>query len=190
MVVQSFDQKTTRDLEAPKASDCNVTDMSSEVRLLPIPNGPPGSALGTLIDQTHKNLISRICFDERIFKTWFSGRVVLLGDGKSFSSILNPSIYCSLLTPFFFFFFWLTACRNLNPARTVREMTAIQDAVCLANWMNVLRSRDITAVEGVFHEYYEERYPASIVGCGKRRFFESINANVRIAFTHFSSSRV
>lgn len=84
-VVQNLDEKTSRDRETTKVPDWGshtVADICDEVRHLPIPNGPPGSTLGTLIDQTHKSLISKACFNEKVFKTWFSGRVVLLGDGK------------------------------------------------------------------------------------------------------------
>ncbi|KAG0041514.1 hypothetical protein BGZ83_001701, partial [Gryganskiella cystojenkinii] len=140
-VVQNLDEVTLDD--TTKVTDWNsrsVSTMCDEVRHLPIPNGPAGSTLGTLIDLTNKSLISKVCFNEKVFKTWFSGRVVLLGD------------------------------------EGVSETTAIQDAACLANWINVLRSRDTKAVEGAFREYYEERYPAVALGCRKGQFFESLTA--------------
>jgi hypothetical protein len=38
--------------------------------------------LGDLYDQTPKEFISKVMLEEKIFSTWYSGRVVLLGDGK------------------------------------------------------------------------------------------------------------
>ncbi|KAG0347053.1 hypothetical protein BG004_000219 [Podila humilis] len=36
---------------------------------------------GDLIDKTPRNLISRVMFEEKGFRTWYSGRTVLIGDG-------------------------------------------------------------------------------------------------------------
>lgn len=41
-----------------------------------------GMTLGDIIDQTPKELISRIMLEEKYFESWYNGRVVLLGDGK------------------------------------------------------------------------------------------------------------
>jgi len=38
-------------------------------------------------------------------------------------------------------------------------MSAIHDAVCLANWINVLPSLSVQDLEATFKEYYNERYP-------------------------------
>jgi len=37
-------------------------------------------------------------------------------------------------------------------------MSAMQDAVCLANWINVLPSLDEQTIENTLQEYYVERY--------------------------------
>ena len=58
--------------------------MAQAVREFSIPNGgKPGSTLGHLIDKTDKNLISKVVLEEKIYKTWYGGRTVLLGDGKA-----------------------------------------------------------------------------------------------------------
>ena len=42
-------------------------------------------------------------------------------------------------------------------------VTAIRDAVCLANWINVLPAKPgVEAIEEVFQEYYNERLPVAI----------------------------
>lgn len=45
---------------------------------------PLGGTMGDLIDDTPKELISKVFIEEKMFKTWFHGRTVLLGDGISF----------------------------------------------------------------------------------------------------------
>lgn len=37
--------------------------------------------MGDLYDLTPKDLISKIMLEEKVFKTWHHGRVVLMGDG-------------------------------------------------------------------------------------------------------------
>ena len=38
-------------------------------------------------------------------------------------------------------------------------MSAMHDAICLANWMNVLPSLSVQDLEGIFEQYRKERYP-------------------------------
>lgn len=40
--------------------------------------------LGDLYDLTPKELISKVMLEEKVFKTWYYGRTVLLGDGNAF----------------------------------------------------------------------------------------------------------
>lgn len=44
-----------------------------------------GLLLGDIIDQTPKELISKVMLEEKCFESWYNGRVVLLGDGKCLS---------------------------------------------------------------------------------------------------------
>ncbi|KAG0326278.1 hypothetical protein BG000_001480 [Podila horticola] len=61
--------------------------------------------------------------EEKVFDTWFSGRTVLLGD----------------------------ACHKMNPAGGASALSAIHDAVALANWICALEPKKM---EGI-----EKRYP-------------------------------
>lgn len=56
-----------------------IDDMVHEVRDL---QTFYGSTVGTLIDYTPKESISKICTEEKVFTTWHYGRTVLIGDGK------------------------------------------------------------------------------------------------------------
>ncbi|KAG0362309.1 hypothetical protein BG005_006139 [Podila minutissima] len=107
--------------------------MCKEVRDFKVPGGKEGkvTTIGDLIDRTPKHLISKVMLEEKIFDTWFGGRTVLLGD----------------------------ACHKLNPAGGAGALTAIQDAVALANWICALQSKKASEIEESFNEYHAERYP-------------------------------
>lgn len=47
----------------------------------------------------------------------------------------------------------------MNPAGGAGAQSAIHDAVCLANWLNVLPSLSVKDLEATFKEYHSERYP-------------------------------
>lgn len=47
----------------------------------------------------------------------------------------------------------------MNPVGGVGGITAIHDAVTLANWLSTLRLSDEKKIENVFGEYRAERYP-------------------------------
>ncbi|KAF9387190.1 hypothetical protein CPB97_002862 [Podila verticillata] len=107
--------------------------MSLEVRDLKIPGGKDGRTrtIGDLLDRTPKDLVSKVMLEEKVFDTWHGGRVVLLGDG------------------------------TLNPAGGAGALTAIHDAVALANWINTLESPTLSDLDTVFKEYHEERHPVA-----------------------------
>ncbi|GJJ71680.1 hypothetical protein EMPS_04030 [Entomortierella parvispora] len=128
--------------------------MCIAVRDFPIPNGPAGSTLGTLIDLTPKDLISKVTLEEKVFQTWFSGRIVLMGD----------------------------ACHKLSPSGGSGAATAIHDAVCLANWINVLPAKPgVEAIERVFHEYYNERLPIAIEQFRKSQYYAMTSSKTMTA---------
>ncbi|GJJ72578.1 hypothetical protein EMPS_04936 [Entomortierella parvispora] len=150
MAVKHLDKTTVKDHDTFKTSEWGPTAVSSmcdEVHGFFIPNGPPGTTLGTLIDLTPKELISKVTLEEKVFQTWYSGRIVLIGD----------------------------ACHKLDPAGGVGATAGMQDALCLANWINVLPSLDERSIENTFQEYYLERYPVAI------QFFET---SQMLATTH------
>ncbi|KAG0047058.1 hypothetical protein BGZ83_007801 [Gryganskiella cystojenkinii] len=148
MVVEHLDKVSMKDNDTFKSSEWDdgaVESMCNQVRDLAVPNGPKGSTMGTLIDLTEKQLISKVTLEEKVFTTWHSGRTVLLGD----------------------------AAHKFDPSGGVGATTAMHDAVCLANWINVLPSLDVAATEKIFQEYYLERYPVAVSNYESSRLFAS-----------------
>ncbi|KAF8931525.1 hypothetical protein BGZ47_011798 [Haplosporangium gracile] len=116
--------------------------MCNEVRNYAVASGDGKSmVLADLIDRTPKDQITKVMLEEKLFKTWYSGRVVLLGDGK---------------------FLW--PCHKMNPSGGQGAMNAMQDALALANWLNVLSSSSKLDLEKIFKEYKKERYPIAKAG--------------------------
>jgi hypothetical protein len=87
MVVQFLDKESGKKNDSFRNSEWGpeaAEFMSKEVRDCKIPGGKDGKSrtLGELIDKTPKNLMSKVMLEEKVFDTWYGGRVVLLGDGK------------------------------------------------------------------------------------------------------------
>jgi len=55
----------------------------------------------------------------------------------------------------------------------------MHDAICLANWINVLPSVDTTSTEKIFREYYIERFPVAVDTYKTSRLFATFNAKVK-----------
>ncbi|KAF9388181.1 hypothetical protein CPB97_001481 [Podila verticillata] len=55
--------------------------MCKEIKDFPILSGDGTLTMNDLFERSPKHLISKVMIEEKIFKTWFSGRTVLLGDG-------------------------------------------------------------------------------------------------------------
>ncbi|KAG0271502.1 hypothetical protein BGZ95_000675 [Linnemannia exigua] len=77
--------------------------------------------LGELYDLTPKELISKVSIEEKVFTTWHSGRVVLMGDGA---------------------------------------VTAMHDAIALANLIYAMPTKTQEDITTIFEEYHKERLPA------------------------------
>ncbi|KAF8943642.1 hypothetical protein BGZ47_005215 [Haplosporangium gracile] len=60
----------------PDAAD----EMSKAIRHLKGPDEGGQGTVGDLIDATDRQLISKVMLEERVFKSWYGGRTVLLGD--------------------------------------------------------------------------------------------------------------
>ncbi|KAK3830611.1 MAG: hypothetical protein J3R72DRAFT_455830 [Linnemannia gamsii] len=117
--------------------------MCDETRNFPIElSDGKKRTLGDLYDLTPKELISKVMLEEKVFSTWYSGRVVLLGD----------------------------ACHKLNPSGGHGAVTAMHDAIALANLLYALPSKTSSDVTRIFQEYQEERYPAVIQSFKKSQF--------------------
>ena len=86
MVVEHLNETSRKEHDSFKYSEWGpeaAGAMAQAVRDFPIVNGgKSGTTLGHLIDRTDKNLISKVVLEEKVYKTWYGGRTVLLGDGK------------------------------------------------------------------------------------------------------------
>ncbi|KAF8947877.1 hypothetical protein BGZ47_007545, partial [Haplosporangium gracile] len=85
-----------------------------------------------LYDLTPKELISKVMLEEKVFKTWHHGRYVLMGD----------------------------ACHKLSPSGGHGAVTAMHDAITLANLIYVMPTKTSEDIARIFEEYKTERYPA------------------------------
>lgn len=65
-------------------ADNNNDEMIKEVNDF---RTPLGATMGELIHATSQDRFSRIFLEEKLFDTWYHGRVVLIGDGKCSSSL-------------------------------------------------------------------------------------------------------
>ncbi|KAG0288742.1 hypothetical protein BGZ96_007498 [Linnemannia gamsii] len=114
-------------------SNHTAAAMCDETRDFPIQlDDGKKRTMGDLYDLTPKDLISKVMLEEKVFTTWYYGRYVLMGD----------------------------ACHKLSPSGGHGAVTAMHDAIALANLIYAMptwRSEDITTI---FKEYQEERYPA------------------------------
>ncbi|KAF8983516.1 hypothetical protein BGZ52_000838 [Haplosporangium bisporale] len=66
---------------------------------------------------------------------------------------------------------------KLHPASGAGALSAIQDAVALANWICTLESSSMTDLETVFKEYRDERYPALQQAFATAQVFKSLGEN-------------
>ena len=93
--------------------------------------------MGDLMDQTPPEVISKVLLEEKLYKTWFYQRVVLIGD----------------------------ACHKMLPNSGRGAVNAMLDAIVLANALfdrQVIREQSLKNVQGAFKQYYEERYPQAV----------------------------
>ncbi|KAG0342047.1 hypothetical protein BG004_005771 [Podila humilis] len=137
MVIQFLTKETAKTNDSFRNSEWGpeaAEAMCKEVRHFKVPGGRTGSlTLGEYIDRSPKEYISKVMLEEKVFQTWYGGRTVLLGD----------------------------ACHKLNPTSAAGAITAIHDAVTLANWLVTLKSTKVSELESVFNEYYNERLPVA-----------------------------
>ncbi|KAF9173438.1 hypothetical protein BGX20_003213 [Mortierella sp. AD010] len=91
---------------------------------------PFGGTLADLFAFTPKHLISKVFLEEKMFKTWYHGRTVLLGD----------------------------ACHKMLPGAGQGAVNAIQDAVVLANSIYNMVDVSEESITNGFKDYYSQRY--------------------------------
>ncbi|KAG0209567.1 hypothetical protein BGX33_005462 [Mortierella sp. NVP41] len=139
MVLHHLDKTTSKAAQEQRFRNSHNSEwgpyaaqsMCDETRDFLIPFGTGKMTLGDIYDRTPKELISKVMLEEKIFKTWFSGRTVLLGD----------------------------ACHKLHPAGGQGAMTAMHDAIALANLIYSLPSNTSKDIQQIFIEYKAERLP-------------------------------
>ncbi|KAG0325770.1 hypothetical protein BG000_001684 [Podila horticola] len=139
--------------------------LAREVRPFKIPGGKVGKVrtLGDYIDKTPKDLLAKVMLEEIVFDTWFGGRTVLLGD----------------------------ACHKTNPAGAKGAITAMHDAVTLANWLSTLRMVEDKDIEKVFKEYRAERYPIAMEALKSSQMFTyHLGKNLISAFVRGMMKRI
>ncbi|KAF9203844.1 hypothetical protein BGZ59_001405, partial [Podila verticillata] len=142
IAVKFLDTEGTREKYNSHNSDwgpASVEEMCKAVYNFAIPGGNGLQVLGNLNDKSPKLLISKIMMEEKLFHTWYHQRTVLIGDGECLRNKL------------------------MHPVAGLCAMNAMQDAVTLANWLNVLPSgSSLQEVEMCFKEYRDERFPLAL----------------------------
>ncbi|KAF9350998.1 hypothetical protein BGX26_010885, partial [Mortierella sp. AD094] len=93
--------------------------------------------LGTLIEATPRDTISRVFLEDKFFETWTYARTVLIGDGE-----------CQLKS----------TCHKLLPSAGLGAVNAIQDAVVLANSIYEMKVTSYDTITDALNEYREQRY--------------------------------
>ncbi|KAF9969532.1 hypothetical protein BGZ73_008096 [Actinomortierella ambigua] len=125
--------------------------MCDAVRDLPSPFGN-GHTMGSLIDNTNKEGISKVMLEEKLYKTWHHGRTVLIGD----------------------------ACHKFFPAAGQGAVTAMLDAITLANVLEACPSNSLNDIKRCLDAYKEEQFPVAkqaydtsvLVGASWKRDFK------------------
>ncbi|KAF9400420.1 hypothetical protein BGX21_004360 [Mortierella sp. AD011] len=79
MVLQQLDKETSKETDTSEWGPEAAGTMCEEIKDFPVPRN--GMTLGDLIDLTPKEYISKVMLEEKLFNTWYGGRMVLLGDG-------------------------------------------------------------------------------------------------------------
>ncbi|KAF9136053.1 hypothetical protein BGW39_008016 [Mortierella sp. 14UC] len=121
-----------RDSNNSEWGDHPAQTMCDETRDFQINIGGGKTAtMGDVYELTPKEYISKVMLEDKVFKTWHHRRYVLLGD----------------------------ACHKLNPFGGHGAVTAMHDALGLANLLYAMPSRTTKEVTRIFEEYHEERYP-------------------------------
>ncbi|KAF9961493.1 hypothetical protein BGZ70_008267 [Mortierella alpina] len=93
MVLQHLDEVSSKESDTFRNTEWGpeaAETMCKQVRDFPIPRN--GMTLGDLIDNTPKEYISKVMLEEKLFDTWYGGRMVLLGDGLGAVSAMQDAV--------------------------------------------------------------------------------------------------
>ncbi|KAF9094517.1 hypothetical protein BGX27_001412 [Mortierella sp. AM989] len=91
---------------------------------------PLGGKMSDIIDDTPKDRISRVFLEEKVFRTWYHGRTVLIGD----------------------------AAHKLQPVGGFGAVNAFQDTVILANCLYEMQDTSSKSVTSAFEKYYSQHH--------------------------------
>ncbi|KAF9387531.1 hypothetical protein CPB97_002432 [Podila verticillata] len=146
MVIQFLTKETAKTNDSFRNSEWGpeaAEAMCKEVRDFKVPGGKDGQVLtlGDYIDRSPKEYIAKVMLEEIVFETWHHGRAVLLGDA------------CHKLIAKCLF--------QMNPTGAAGALTAMHDAVTLANWICTLDAPSPSEIDDIFKEYRAERYPVA-----------------------------
>ncbi|KAG0334887.1 hypothetical protein BG004_000231 [Podila humilis] len=138
MVVQYLNSDTSKGNDSFRNSEWGAEAAESMCKMvshLKVRYGKDQNmTMGGLIDLTPKHLISKVMLEEIVFETWYGGRTVLLGD----------------------------ACHKVSPNGGQGAVSAIHDAVALANWICSLETKTMGDFRRIFAEYRSERRPVAV----------------------------
>ncbi|KAF9101919.1 hypothetical protein BGX27_011279 [Mortierella sp. AM989] len=126
LAISAKEAKTMQFRNSEWGPETNDT-MAKEYSDLPC---PLGGTMGELVEITPKSRISKIFLEEKLFKTWYHGRTVLVGD----------------------------AAHKMLPWGGQGAANAIQDAVVLANCIYFMPDASPKSIEAAFRDYYGQRY--------------------------------
>ncbi|KAG0373923.1 hypothetical protein BGX24_011067, partial [Mortierella sp. AD032] len=136
-VILYLDAESSKDNDAFRNSEWGpeaAAAMCEQVKDFAVASGGGDKKLtiGDLINWTSKELISKVMLEEKVFKTWYDCRTVLIGD----------------------------ACHKFSPAGGAGAVNAMHDAVILANHINALPHHPTAdEITKAFAAFQEERVP-------------------------------
>ncbi|KAG0293586.1 hypothetical protein BGZ96_002631 [Linnemannia gamsii] len=121
--------------------------MCEETQGFPIPLNGEMKTMGDIYALTPKEFVSKVMREEKVFETWYSGRVVLLGD----------------------------ACHKLSPSGGHGAVTALHDAIALSNLLYAMPTSTSADITNIFRDYQKERYPAVMESYNNSRFVAKVS---------------
>ncbi|KAG0279758.1 hypothetical protein BGZ95_000290 [Linnemannia exigua] len=135
-VIMYLDAESSKDNDAFRNSEWGpeaAATMCEQVKDFAVSSGGDQKlTIGDLIKWTPKELISKVMLEEKVFKTWYGCRTVLIGD----------------------------ACHKFSPAGGAGAVNAMHDAVTLANYINALPHHPTAdEITQAFTAYRDERIP-------------------------------
>ncbi|KAF9998171.1 hypothetical protein BGZ79_008159 [Entomortierella chlamydospora] len=107
----------------PEANEAMIKEFEDHVCTL-------GGTMGDIIKDTPRDRISKVFLEEKVFKTWYHGRTVLVGD----------------------------AVHKLQPAGGLGACNTFQDTVVLVNYLHEMKDTSLKSITAAYKKYYNDRY--------------------------------